>query len=106
MMRAITEDERRLIGLILRRSGSSLAPPEEGSMVRPLDDGGMGSLSLDIEAKEKFGAVIGEVKFRDSDGVGVSAALYLDSQGQLYELDMFKGDFSRLLRWPTESDLY
>ncbi|HTL40473.1 MAG TPA: hypothetical protein VL294_03275 [Pseudolysinimonas sp.] len=104
VVRPINEGELRLIELILRRSGSPVAPPAAGSLVRPLDDGGMGSLSLDIDGVERFGEVVGEVEFRDSDGVGVSAALYLDSHGGLYELDVFKGDFSALRRWPTAAD--
>lgn len=105
MIREISQDERRLVELILRRAASTLATPIDHALVRPLDDGGMGSLSFDVDSKETFGAVVGEVTFRDSDGVGVSAALYLDSQGQLYELDIFKGDYSHLRRWPTESDI-
>jgi hypothetical protein len=101
-IRAINEDELRLIELILSGAGSPVTPPAAGSLVRPLDDGGIGS--LDIDGVETFGEVVGEVEFRDSDGVGVSAALYLDSHGRLYELDVFKGDFSALRRWPTDPD--
>ena len=46
-------------------------------------------------------AVAGE--FTDLDGVPVSVALNLDSEGKLYELDLWKVDFSALRRWPQPS---
>lgn len=71
-----------------------------------LDDGGMGSLrfSTAVDAS-RFGGNVAEIEFQDSDGVHVSAALYVDQYGNPFELDMFKADFSRLNKWPTALDL-
>ncbi|MEM1251965.1 MAG: hypothetical protein AAGI69_05995 [Cyanobacteria bacterium P01_H01_bin.21] len=33
-------------------------------------------------------------------------ALILDQDGKLFELDVFKSDFSPLLRWPTQEELH
>ena len=45
------------------------------------------------------------MKFNDADGVPVSAALNLDQDHHLFELDVWKVDFSPLQRWPTAQDL-
>ena len=64
-----------------------------------LNDGGMGSLGIGVgyESRE-FGQQVAEYQFKDSDGVTVSATLNIDTDGALYELDIFKTDFS-----PTRS---
>lgn len=72
--------------------------------VTEMSDGGMGSLSLiptgleDVQRSMGKQLVTGE--WADSDGVLVSASLNLDKDGLLYELDVWKVDFSPLLRWP------
>ena len=40
--------------------------------------------------------------FTDEDGVKVIASLNVDSDGHLFELDIWKTDFSPLLRIPAE----
>jgi hypothetical protein len=70
-----------------------------------MDDGGMGSLRLATdEALQKPGRLVGpraaEVQFIDADGVPVLASLNLDQNGELMELDIWKTDFSPLIRIP------
>ncbi len=69
-----------------------------------MDDGGMGSLYLSLSGemitKRLFGDDISECHFFDSDGVYVIVHLNLDKNGDLFELDIWKTDFSRLLKFP------
>ncbi|TFV99895.1 hypothetical protein E4M00_01445 [Leifsonia flava] len=70
-----------------------------------MDDGQMGSLlvlppGLSADATRRFGREVAELRFMDGDGVLISAALNVDSDGNLFELDMFKGDGSPLIRIP------
>jgi len=70
--------------------------------VESLSDGGMGSLRLfpdgEVHEDRMFGEQVSEIHFKDQDGVDVFGTLYLDQCGDLFELDMWKTDFS-----PTQS---
>ncbi|XPF95292.1 DUF6984 family protein [Colwellia sp. RE-S-Sl-9] len=64
-------------------------------IVKPLDDGGMGSLAFGPNHENRmFGRQASEYTFEDSDGTKVLATLYLDKEGEIYELDVWKVDFS------------
>ena len=64
-------------------------------LVSPMNDGGMGSLEIGQNYdSRKFGEKIAEYIFNDIDGTPVLATLNVDTQGNLYELDIWKVDFS------------
>ncbi|WP_400192293.1 DUF6984 family protein [Hymenobacter sp. B81] len=66
-----------------------------------LDDGGMGSFQfVSPKTERRFGRVLAETQYADADGVPVLASLYLDREGELYELDSWKVDYSPLRRIP------
>ncbi|GAP72166.1 hypothetical protein SAMD00024442_26_14 [Candidatus Symbiothrix dinenymphae] len=100
-----TKEEEKLIehliSLSLRKFSSGW---KEKIFVRSMDDGGMGSLiiSLDESSTESrlFGEQISEYCFVDEDGVDVIASLNIDDTGDLYELDIWKTDFSPLIKLP------
>ncbi len=76
-----------------------------GLHVVELNDGGMGSLHLLPRGVEEgtyrlFGERISECQFKDIDGVDVIASLYLDRTGRLFELDIWKVDFTPLVSRP------
>ena len=74
--------------------------------VEAMNDGGMGSLRFSTSTEtSRFGESVAEATFKDTDGISVSAALFLDQDGQLFELDVFKADFSKLQKWPSESEI-
>ncbi len=55
----------------------------------------MGSLAIgENYANRQLGAEVAEFMFKDIDGTPVSASLNVDQQGELYELDIWKVDFS------------
>jgi hypothetical protein len=75
--------------------------------VQDIDDGGMGSiqfLSLS-QTKRKFGMRIAEVEYTDQDGVLVLVSIITDEQGELYEIDFWKVDFSPLIHYPSPNQL-
>ncbi len=47
-----------------------------------------------------FGTAVSEAKFKDADGIDVIATLYLDQEDQPFELNVWKTDFSPLLKIP------
>ena len=54
-----------------------------------------------VEKREYIQSVVSEYEFKDKDGVDVVASLFLDKEGNLYELDIWKVDFSELLSLPN-----
>lgn len=77
------------------------------SLVEEMQDGNMGSLRFVTpeDPDRRYGSKIVEAEFTDADGVLVSVALNLDDRGNLFELDLWKVDFSPLERYPKPEDL-
>lgn len=77
---------------------------EKKIIVSPMNDGGMGSLSLKLGTFSTDNRVLGvlssEYSFLDEDGIDVIASLYLDQEGNLFELDIWKTNFQPLIRIP------
>jgi len=100
-----TLQEEKLIDLLIKKS-SWVIPGDwkKWLMVRPMNDGMMGSLYLfplgKIIAGRKFGKQISDFQFKDVDGVEVIASLNIDSDGNLFELDIWKTDFGKLIKFP------
>ncbi len=70
-----------------------------------MDDGGMGSLRLFLKPVTEhddrvFGRALSEVDFEDEDGIKVIATLYLDKNDELFELDMWKTNYAKLICLP------
>ena len=59
-----------------------------------MSDGGMGSLEFTSNREKEFGGVLVEEALKDADGVPVMVSIILDNHGELYELEMWKVDFS------------
>ena len=104
-----TADELRLHNVLVSKANPSVDLPEgwQGRLrVIELDDGGMGGLLLlpgdmDNEARA-FGRMVSDCQFTDADGVVVIASLYLDRAGIPFELDIWKTDFGRVIRIPSD----
>lgn len=78
----------------------------EQLLVEPLADGGMGSLRIGgVSADRELGRKVAEVHFSDADGTAVIAALNVDVDDQLFEIDIWKVDFSALQRWPSQHEV-
>ena len=100
-----TSQEERLIEILLQKSFLEIPKDwKEGLMVRSMDDGMMGSLYLYPRGKiitgRKFGRQISDFQFTDVDGIEVIASLNVDSGGNLFELDIWKTDFGKLIELP------
>jgi hypothetical protein len=69
-----------------------------------MTDGGMGSLLLllpeSAAESRRFGGSVAELHFKDDDGVDVIASLNVDQNKVPFELDVWKTDFSSLIRVP------
>jgi hypothetical protein len=105
-IRKPTIQEERLLELLVKKSSITISENwKDGLLVRPMKDGKMGSLYLFPQGKVIEGRVLGEqvsdFQFADLDGVEVIASLNLDNNGNLFELDIWKTDFGKLLKFPN-----
>lgn len=101
--RRLSDSERALLQRLLADAGDSglRAPQLSEIEVTPMPDGGMGSLLLwppGAESHRRFGRRAAEVQYQDIDGVPIIASLNLDQYGLLFELDVWKVDFSEVQR--------
>lgn len=108
MLRNPTLDEIRLLSFLISKAEDFAVPKDwpEKLMVAEMNDEGMGSLQLfpaGIKAeKRRFGRQVSECQFTDEDGVEVIACINLDQFDNLYELDVWKTNFTRLIRIPKD----
>ena len=105
--RALREEERELICFMLSgaRTDGSLDIDLGPSRVVDMQDGGMGSIRFVRSGRRVLGRVVAEAEYEDIDGVLVSVSINSDSEGQLFEVDFWKVDFSSLKRYPKYSEL-
>ncbi len=77
---------------------------KEDLLVQPMEDDEMDGLILipknQINKDRSFGKQVSEFQFTDEDGIKVIVSLNIDDGGNLFELDVWKTDFSRVIRWP------
>ena len=104
-IRNLTPKEECLLGLLVKKSSMSFPNNwKENLLVQTMKDAGMVSLVLFpesiVEEKRRFGKCISEFQFIDQDGVVVIASLNIDDKGKLFELDMWKTDYSPLINIP------
>lgn len=92
-MRKLKSKEVEIIEKLLQIAGRKVNISE--LLVSPLNDSGMGSLAIgENYGGRQLGQEIAEYMFKDLDGTPISASLNVDLQGDLYELDIWKVDFS------------
>jgi hypothetical protein len=105
-MRKLTKPEFDLIATLLKDQPNcdKLIGDLPNIMVKEMDDGGMGSLRFlsGTDKQSRFGEQIAEIVILDVDNCPVSFALNLDEDGEPFELDVFKADFSPLKQFPIK----
>ncbi len=105
-MRLLKADEAKLIKALLMTNcklAESMLPIIDTALVEDMDDGKMGSLkfiSHITDSESSLGKTLAEAEFLDEDGVLVLIALNLDKHDQLFELDVWKVDYSSMTKYP------
>jgi hypothetical protein len=75
------------------------------SRVVDMQDGGMGSVRFTGSEPRRFGRVLVEAEHVDSDGILLSISVNADDHDRLFELDLWKVDYSALKRYPRPSEI-
>ena len=117
----MSEESHHLVELITR-----LLRPEEIAIVNAIskgkwmaddlvrlkvvdiDNGGMGGVRVvhGLGDQQRFGSEIGRASYIDSDGIEVNIAVNIDLNDNFMELDFWKVDFSPLLSFPKQEELW
>lgn len=106
LLRKLREEEKRLITDMLSEKIIDLTNAEiDSALVIDLNDGNMGSIRFIYDTDSTYQAQIASAEYADSDGAIVSIAINTNTQGNLYEIDFWKTDFSALLKYPTPEKL-
>jgi hypothetical protein len=105
-MRQLRKEEYDLIAYMLRDKPefeSFIDKDLKDSMVEEMNDGGMGSLKfLSVSnVKSIMKDEVARIDLRDVDNIPLSITLNTNTDGEIYEMDVFKGDFSHLKKFPT-----
>jgi hypothetical protein len=97
-LRPIKPEERELISHLLRlvQGEERYKIPDE---VENLGEGGLGGIQL--SGKGDPAADLVEATYFDEDRRKVLITLTVNEHGELYDLDIWKMDFSPLRRYPT-----
>ena len=100
-----TKEEQMLLKFLIKKASINFLDDLKNLLVREMEDGGMGSLSLIPKGleneKRAIGEQVSEYQFNDEDGVTVLATLYVDTLERLFEMDVWKVNFSPLIRFPN-----
>ena len=111
MQRDFTVEEKAVISFLLRAAGkdeSYISKFFLETQCCDMTDGRMGSIQFvhlglnPSSDARKFGGEMSSCHFTDDDGVLVSVVLYADTSGIPFELDVWKVDFSPLIRIPND----
>jgi hypothetical protein len=99
--RRIRDDEKALLASLLSnlKNFSLVEERIAGVMVNDPTDGGMGSVKFHTSDARTLGLTLVEAEYLDADGVLVLIAVNADDRGDLYEVDFWKTDFSRLKQY-------
>ena len=102
--RKIRQNERDLILFLLEKLNLNIADYPINEEVFEYEGGKMGSISLNNNPDSYAGDLI-QVEYIDTDNTPVMITLTHDTEGQLLDLDFWKTDFSKLLKYPIVSEI-
>ncbi len=102
--RKIRQNERDLIVFLLEKLNLNVADYPINEEVFEYEGGKMGSISLNNNPDSYAGDLI-QVEYIDTDNMPVMITLTQDTEGQILDLDFWRTDFSKLLKYPEVSEI-
>jgi citrate lyase synthetase len=102
--RKIRQNERELIAFLLEKLNLNVADYPINEEVFEYEGGKMGSISMNNNPDAYAGDLI-QVEYIDTDNTPVMITLTHDTERQLLDLDFWKTDFSKLLKYPLVGEI-
>jgi hypothetical protein len=103
--RQIKPEEFALAAHLLTLANDTRPEQSIPNLVKVLDDGEMGSIEFISTKERKYGNDIAQVRYIDVDNVVVLITLVEDSNGDLHELDFWKTNFDKLIKYPKPEEV-
>ena len=103
--RIIREDEKAIVTFLLTRLGLTTEKYPIGENVIEYEDGKMGSITFGNGDSSGYAGDLIQAEYIDTDNTPVVLTLTVDNENKLLDLDFWKVDFSKLLRYPQPEDL-
>jgi hypothetical protein len=103
--RPIRSEEIALIKHLLELACLDPQAYSIASTVHPYENDVMGSISMQLTESPLYGGDVVQVRYTDEDSVPVIISLTHDNTGALLDLDFWKEDFSKLLRYPKPGEV-
>ena len=104
--RKIKTNEQKLILFLLKKAGLNHSEFPINSEVEEYEGYVMGSIGIGDPNLSPYDGDIIQVKYIDSDHINVVITLTKDANNQLLDLDFWKEDFSKLIKYPSPEDLF
>lgn len=99
--RKIREEEKAFILFLLAECGVNEQTYPVAGEVYEYEGGIMGSINLAGSDPDQYAGDLIQVEYTDSDQVEVIITLTRDKNNHLLDLDFWKADFSKLIRYPV-----
>ena len=103
--RKIRENEKAVVAFLLQKLGLSQEEYPIGENVIEYEGGKMGSITFGNGDSSGYAGDLIQAQYTDTDNTPVVITLTIDQENKLLDLDFWKVDFSKLLRYPEPEDL-
>ncbi|MBW6492556.1 MAG: hypothetical protein K0B15_15330 [Lentimicrobium sp.] len=99
--RIIKKEEKALVSFLINHCGFSALDYPIADEVFEYEGGIMGSINFAGSDPDLYDADMVQAEYVDSDGIEVVITLTRDKNNRLLDLDFWKVNFSKLIRYPT-----
>lgn len=99
--RKIRQEETALVTFLLQHLNLTSVDYPISEEVYEYEGGVMGSINFAGSDPDAYDVDLIQAEYQDADGVEVLITLTKDTNNRLLDLDFWKMDFSKLIRYPT-----
>lgn len=104
-VRSLRPQERALLTAMLKDKphGARILDRLDAYKVVDMEDDGTGSVRVipSTDTKQLYAGAIATAEFADVDGVPLLVSVHMDESGELFEIDIWKVDYSPLKKYPS-----
>ena len=99
--RKIRQEETELVVFLLQQCNFTIREYPIADEVVEYEGGIMGSINFAGSDPDAYDGDLIQAEYKDADGVDVVITLTRDKNSRLLDLDFWKMNFSKLIRYPT-----